>query len=1171
MNRKLTFFPVLAVVLAVALVPVSAAEADIIKGPYLQQLTPTSIVIMWETDSAAGSRVDFGLAAPDESYVEDPTLVTIHEMQLTGLTPDTPYYYTVTSDEVTSPQSTFATAPETERSFRFVAYGDTRTDAGAHAAVIQAIIASEPEFVLHSGDLVSDGDNKTVWGPEFFDPAYYLMINTPLLPIIGNHEGSGNLFRDFFSLGDNDDWFAFSYSNVRFIGLNTHNASYSPGSDQYNWLAGYYEGEEWVPGELESAECTSADWQIVYFHHPPYTATSSHSDEIGVQTHLVPLFEEHGVDMVFNGHSHAYERYFNNGIYYIVTGGGGAPLASLVEDTVEPIREFGESVYHHCVIDVDVENELLTLSARYNNGQEFDGITITKTSQASNPNPADTATDVSINADLSWTAGAGATEHYVYLWYEVDFQQVYVVNGDVTYEPTYILDVLAPATTYYWVIDERDSGGGVTPGAVWSFQTSAAPGQASNPSPTGTDVGVDSDLSWTAGSDTTSHDVYFGINPTPGVAEFQGNQPGATFDPVMDYVTTYYWRIDEVGPGGVTAGEVWSFTTVVAAPGQASNPSPTGTDVPIDADLNWDAGEEATSHDVYFGATSPGEFQGNQMETTFVPDTMMANDTTYYWRIDEKNAGGTTTATVWIFTPVVVAPCHASSPNPPADGAESVAIDADLSWTAGAGATSHDVFFGITSPGDFQGNQTGTTYEPGLLNPGTPYYWRIDEVGPGGITTGPVWSFTTTPAETAYDAYVSQEPIVTFGEVEGTIQGTIEADDDLVQEITEVPDGHPLNGSLQVEYVLHTTADRTDITDLTLYLGVSWTGLDAFDPITGQIKIWDGSSWTNITGDMGSSFTPAEPQNYVDAAGDIRVLFTDTIAQKKEKKDTLTVDLLYAHIAAGPVNNPPVVSISSPSDGATIGSGVVISFVGTATDVEDSDLTGGMTWQSSIEGQIGPPDGGGSFTATLTDGVHLITASATDSGGKTGLASVSITVGDPPPAAPTGLVATAGNGQVSLDWDDNSESDVLGYNVYRSDTPGESYTQIATLIATSDYLDLSVENDTTYYYVVTAVDTGSNESNESSGVSATPGVSDVVTITRADYRSRQGVFTVQATSSQGGTAELWVQGYETYGAMIYNVEENVYTFRQTLEIAPGEMVTVTSSLGGEDTGPVTKK
>ena len=86
---------------------------------------------------------------------------------------------------------------------------------------------------------------------------------------------------------------------------------------------------------------------------------------------------------------------------------------------------------------------------------------------------------------------------------------------------------------------------------------------------------------------------------------------------------------------------------------------------------------------------------------------------------------------------------QASNPNPPDDPLTPVSTNVDLIWTPGAHAASHDVYFGPNSPGTFQGNQTDTTFDPGTLAKGTTYYWRIDEVGPHGTTTGPVWSFTT--------------------------------------------------------------------------------------------------------------------------------------------------------------------------------------------------------------------------------------------------------------------------------------------------------------------------------------------------------------------------------------------------------------------------------------------
>jgi hypothetical protein len=85
---------------------------------------------------------------------------------------------------------------------------------------------------------------------------------------------------------------------------------------------------------------------------------------------------------------------------------------------------------------------------------------------------------------------------------------------------------------------------------------------------------------------------------------------------------------------------------------------------------------------------------------------------------------------------------QASDPNPP-DGVTGVSINADLSWISGPYVTSHDVYFGTTSPPPFVCNQTGTTFDPGTMRRYTRYYWRIDEVNKWGKTIGTVWTFRT--------------------------------------------------------------------------------------------------------------------------------------------------------------------------------------------------------------------------------------------------------------------------------------------------------------------------------------------------------------------------------------------------------------------------------------------
>jgi endonuclease I len=91
-----------------------------------------------------------------------------------------------------------------------------------------------------------------------------------------------------------------------------------------------------------------------------------------------------------------------------------------------------------------------------------------------------------------------------------------------------------------------------------------------------------------------------------------------------------------------------------------------------------------------------------------------------------------------------------------------------------------------------------------------------------------------------------------------------------------------------------------------------------------------------------------------------------------------------------------------------------------------------------------------------------------------------------PPAAPTGLVASAGNALVTLNWNDNSEPDLAGYNVKRSQTSGGPYTTIAALVPTSDYSDTTVFNGNTYFYVVSAESLSQGESPDSGEVTADP-------------------------------------------------------------------------------------
>ncbi|UCG57695.1 MAG: hypothetical protein JSU70_22875, partial [Phycisphaerales bacterium] len=183
--------------------------------------------------------------------------------------------------------------------------------------------------------------------------------------------------------------------------------------------------------------------------------------------------------------------------------------------------------------------------------------------------------------------------------------------------------------------------------------------KAYEPDPEDGATGVDSPLlQWEAGDTAVSHNVYFGTNPTPGDAEFIMEQTWTVYWHAagLTPATTYYWRIDEIElEGTVVTGDVWSFTS---APLTALNPVPRDGMkwVDPDADVSWSAGLTAISHDVYFGtdetAVANGDasvFIGNQGPESYDPGPL-AEDTTYYWRIDEKDASNTYEGEVWSFT-----------------------------------------------------------------------------------------------------------------------------------------------------------------------------------------------------------------------------------------------------------------------------------------------------------------------------------------------------------------------------------------------------------------------------------------------------------------------------------------------------------------------------------------
>ena len=184
-----------------------------------------------------------------------------------------------------------------------------------------------------------------------------------------------------------------------------------------------------------------------------------------------------------------------------------------------------------------------------------------------------------------------------------------------------------------------------------------------------------------------------------------------------------------------------------SAIGKASNPTPAnGQQMVVETQLAWAPGAMAVMHNVYLGTTprlGPADLVGPQLHTAvFDCAQVLTPGVTYYWRVDEIGADTVTIVTgdVWSFTTASVI---AFDPVP-MDGTAAVDPGLTLSWKAAPDAVGHDLYLGKDKaavergdPSTFQGTVSATTWTPAALEPGTTYFWRIDEVAADGAKSRP--------------------------------------------------------------------------------------------------------------------------------------------------------------------------------------------------------------------------------------------------------------------------------------------------------------------------------------------------------------------------------------------------------------------------------------------------
>ncbi len=305
-------------------------QAQTIKvQPYLQDASPNSIFILWETDSLSESIVEWGLTdalgntaiGTADSSVND---ARIHEVKIEGLTRFTQYFYRVKTGTAISNTYTFKTPPfaADQESFRIVAMSDMQQD-GSFPNKFQEIVEDgvidylQDEFggetidnlalILIPGDLVSNGNNYASWENTFFDPAQSLFSQVPVYPVPGNHENNSNYFFQYFKMPENgtvgfeEHWWYKDYGNTRIIGLDSNNPFTN--QEQLDWL-----------DQILGMTCASdsIDFVFAQLHHPHKSElwTPGESNYTGdVIERLENFSSDCGKPSIhFFGHTHGYSR-----------------------------------------------------------------------------------------------------------------------------------------------------------------------------------------------------------------------------------------------------------------------------------------------------------------------------------------------------------------------------------------------------------------------------------------------------------------------------------------------------------------------------------------------------------------------------------------------------------------------------------------------------------------------------------------------------------------------------------------------------------------------------------------------------------------------------------------------------------------------------------------------
>ncbi len=297
---------------------------QVVRQPYLQVLTPTSILVRWNTEGIDTGRVHYGLNLETLDYTTvESEARTFHQVKISGLTPGTKYFYSIDTLDASEKQY-FVTSPVPgnkgkARIWVISDFGQTSiSDNGARRLTVNRWkIFNEgnhhADFVLSLGDQ-TENDTQEELQLTYFDLLDSVLLNSPLFTVQGNHDNYDGFvnYRATFSLtaegesggypSQNQDYYSFDFGNIHVIGLSTEIDDID--GPQLTWLH----------NDLQAIDHDQTDWLIACLHRPfhsgGYHPTDLSETAQKQRDYWLTELEDHGVDLILQGHNAIYERSF---------------------------------------------------------------------------------------------------------------------------------------------------------------------------------------------------------------------------------------------------------------------------------------------------------------------------------------------------------------------------------------------------------------------------------------------------------------------------------------------------------------------------------------------------------------------------------------------------------------------------------------------------------------------------------------------------------------------------------------------------------------------------------------------------------------------------------------------------------------------------------------------